>query len=332
MTDIRRSLGYSAPVKTRYRLPVILLIFLLLPGAFYGLWWFWQQQLAERQNHDRLVQHQFEQLLHSRDTLSAELSGLRREQEGLRGRLDTLGQSLSPVERRQWLANETAYYLDLAEQHLQLQQDVTPALRLIELADSLLAPHADPGLARLREGLAADRLELMIVQQVDHAGLSLRLDALKQQATRLALPMRAGQPPSGSVDKPVAAPHAAVWEKGWQSFRELITIRRYDAPVRPLLGDDQRWLLQQSVYLELTQAQLALWRNQNSRYHQSLANVQALLKDYAAMDTAFSALQQELGLLAVQNLPAIPLTLPKSRLALTALKDLHPVTAGAAQP
>lgn len=331
MTDIRRSLGHVAPVKMRYRLFVSLLVVVFMAAAGYGLWQVWQQQSAERQSHDQAVQRQFEQLLHSRDTLTAELSVLRREQEGLRGRFESLSQSLSPEQRRQWLTNETAYYLDLAEQHLQLQQDVAPALRLIELADSLLAPHADPGLTMLREGLAADRLTLMTVQQTDRAGLSLRIDALKQQAARLALPMYAGRVQTG---KPVAndPPVSSVWEKGWQSFRNLITIRRYDAPVRPLLGDDQRWLLQQSVYLELTQAQLALWRNQNIRYQQSLADVRALLHDYAAMDPAFAALQLELSALAAQTLPEIPLSLSQSRKALSALKELHPVLGEGIRP
>lgn len=331
MTDIRRSLGQPA-AKTRFRLPWGLLFLLLAGTAGFLSWQEWREWTAGRLAGERELQGRLTSLQQARDAQAAELSVLRREQEGLRGRIDVLSHSLSPEQRREWLANETAYYLDLAEQHLQLQQDVTPALRLVELADSLLAPHADPGLTQLRSGLAADRLTLLAVQQVDRNGASLRLDALKQRALQLALPMHAGGRQAANAP-PRAVPASDPLSRGWQAFRDLITVRHYDAPVRPLLADDQRWLVQQSVYLELTQAQLALWRNQDARYRQSLADVRALIRTYAATDPAYSALQQELGELETLRLPPIPVALPQSRQALSVLKTLHPRTvAGSVSP
>jgi uroporphyrin-3 C-methyltransferase len=333
MTDLRQTLGLTPPARTRFRLPISgLLLFALVVGGGGWLWQAIQEQSGLQLAQGQELTRQIKQLQRSRDALTSEVSSLRREQAMLQGRFDELSHSLSPEQRRQWLANEVAYYLDLAEQHLQLQQDVAPALRLVELADSLLVQHADPGLTLLREALAADRLTLLTAQQLDRVGLSLRLDALKQQATRVTLPLQAGpsQPASRAAPTP---PAAGVWEKGWQAFRNLITIRHYDAPVRPLLSDDQRWLLQQSVYLELTQAQLALWRNQGGRYRQSLTDVRLLLKDYAARDAALSAQLAELTQLAAVELPEIPLVLPRSRQALSALKELHPLTvAGEVRP
>ncbi|RZU47801.1 uroporphyrin-3 C-methyltransferase [Fluviicoccus keumensis] len=327
MTDIRRSLGYAAPVKTRFRQAFIrVLLLAAVIAAGFMAWQLRQQDLAAQQQRQQALEHQLAQLQQSRDLLSGELAAVRRQQGDLAARLDAMTKTLSPEQRRQWLTDEVAYYLDMAEQHLQLQQDVTPALRLVELADSLLSRQADPGLALLREGLAADRLSLLAAQQVDRAGLSVRLDALKQQAARMALPMHVGSPQASRVD-PARVAASSVWEKGWQSFRQLITIRRYDAPVRPLLGDDQRWLLQQSVYLELTQAQLALWRNQNARYHQSLEDVRVLLKDYTALSPGIAVVQQELSALSAETLPDIPLALTQSRHALSALRELHPAIA-----
>lgn len=327
MTDIRRSLGYAAPVKTRFRQAFIrVLLLAAVIAAGFMAWQLRQQDLAAQQQRQQALEHQLAQLQQSRDLLSGELAAVRHQQGDLAARLDAMTKTLSPEQRRQWLTDEVAYYLDMAEQHLQLQQDVTPALRLVELADSLLSRQADPGLALLREGLAADRLSLLAAQQVDRAGLSVRLDALKQQAARMALPMHVGSPQASRVD-PARVAASSVWEKGWQSFRQLITIRHYDAPVRPLLGDDQRWLLQQSVYLELTQAQLALWRNQNARYHQSLEDVRVLLKDYTALSPGIAVVQQELSALSAETLPDIPLALTQSRHALSALRELHPAFA-----
>jgi uroporphyrin-3 C-methyltransferase len=324
MTDIRRSLGYAAPAKTRFRQVLVWLLLPVLAVAGYLAWELRQKDLAEQRDREQVLERQVARLAESRDVFSGELAAIRHDQDALAKRFDAMTQTLSPEQRRQWLSSETAYYLDLAEQHLQLQQDVTPALRLVELADSLLSRQADPGLTLLREGLADDRLTLLAARQTDRAGLSVRLDALKQQATRLALPMHVGTAQRSRVEPAAPAVQPSVWEKGWQSFRRLITIRHYDTPVRPLLGDDQRWLLQQSVYLELTQAQLALWRNQNDRYHQSLADVRLLLADYAALDPAIDAQLQELDALSAQILPEIPLTLPHARQALSALRELHP--------
>lgn len=321
MTDSRRPLLHPAP--TRFRLLRHLILPVLLAGVLYLFWQEWRQWTASQAASGQALQEQVQRLQQARDAQGAEVSSLRREQEALNARLEAFSHDLAPDQRREWLANETAYYLDLAEQHLQLQQDVAPALRLLELADSLLAPHADPALTQVRAGLAQDRLSLLAAQQTDRTGASLRLDALKQHALQLALPLHAGGHRAG---RPSSAPDPSgqPWERGWQAFRNLITVRHYDAPVRPLLADDQRWLVQQTVYLELTQAQLALWRNQEARYRQSLADVRALMRQYAPADPAYQALQQELAALATMRLPEIPVTLPRARQALSALKTLHP--------
>lgn len=328
MTDIRRSFGSTVPATARRRFPwALVLSFLVLGLAGFAGWSQWQQ-LAGQQEAVRSLQEQVQRLHTDSAGQLSELASLRREQGALQSRLDDFRQSLTPGQRREWLVNETDYYLDLAEQHLQLQQDTGPALRLVELADSLLAQSTDPGLILLRQGLAEDRLALLAAGKVDRPGLSLRLDALKQQALGLTLPMRAGGTQPGRQVAPSAPADASPWEQGWSAFRNLVTIRRYDAPVRPLLSDDQRWLIQQSVYLELTQAQLALWRNQEQRYRQSLADVRLLIRDYAGRDPLLAAIRQELDALEQQTLPPVPLALPHARKALAALKSLHPVTGG----
>jgi uroporphyrin-3 C-methyltransferase len=120
----------------------------------------------------------------------------------------------------------------------------------------------------------------------------LRLDALKNQANQFVAPTRHEVTQAGVAEQ-VQAQDSSWWAKGWLAFRQLIVIRHYDKPVQPLLAEDQRWLLQQNVYLALSQAQLALWAHQSHRYQQSLSEVEKLLANYQQLNPQYAAILAE---------------------------------------
>ena len=120
----------------------------------------------------------------------------------------------------------------------------------------------------------------------------MRLDALKNQANQFVAPTRHEVTQAGVAER-VQAQDSSWWAQGWLAFRQLIVIRQYDKPVQPLLADDQRWLLQQNVYLALSQAQLALWAHQSHRYQQSLSEVEKLLANYQQINPQYAAILAE---------------------------------------
>jgi uroporphyrin-3 C-methyltransferase len=245
----------------------------------------------EKAHFQELSQH-IKQLQQSQLRSANENVVLRQQIDALGAQVTQLKVGLEPEQRRVWLTKQVSRYVELAEQQLLLQGDIASAEILLEVADKLLADNADTGLLALRAAIAADKLALVTAQQVDKAGISLRLDALKKQANQYVAPSRHEITQAGLAES-VPANDASLWAKGWSAFRQLIVVRHYDKPVQPLLAQDQRWLLQQNVYLALSQAQLALWAQQSQRYQQSLSEVEQLLSDYQQLNPQYAAILAE---------------------------------------
>lgn len=247
----------------------------------------------------------------------------------VQARLGTLDQSLSADQRRQWLLAEVDHYVRLAEQHLLLTRDVQGAKALLDVSDRLLAPINDNDLLRLRQAIAGDRLALDSAARIDTAGIYLRLAALSDRVAAARLPLDAGnRHEQGQV---VAAPAeeaapASLLAQGWQKFRDLITVRRYDEPVKPLLGDAERRLIQQNLQLDLGEAQLAVMRGEAGVYRAALTSARDRLARYFQQLPApeYEALQRELQALAdIDIRPAVP-DLKASTGALDALRGKLP--------
>jgi uroporphyrin-3 C-methyltransferase len=258
-------------------------------------------------------------------------AALHQQIKELQGQINQLTAGLQPEQQRQWLIRQVGRYLQLADQQLLLQADIPSAQLLLDVADKLLAEHPDNNLLELRQAIAADKLALATAQQLDKVGLSLRLDALKQQASQFAPPSRQQVSQAGHPES-LRAEDDSPWSRGWLAFRQLITIRHYDQPVRPLLADDQRWLLQQEVYLALSQAQLALWDNQQSRYQQSLKEIEQLLADYQQLSPQYAAIITEARALAAVSLQVTTPTLTHSQQVLVSLAEPVPAPSTVAAP
>lgn len=264
------------------------------------------------------LSQQIKSLNQSQQRASDANAALQQQIKDLKAQIEQLRAGLQPEQRQQWLVRQVGRYLQLAEQQLLLQADIPSAQILLDVADKLLADNPDNSLLELRQAIAADKLVLTTAQQIDKVGLSLRLDALKQQANQHVPPSRQEISRPGHAEQSQAGDNSP-WAKGWLAFRQLITIRHYDQPVRPLLAEDQRWLLQQQVYLALSQAQLALWDNQQSRYQQSLKEIEQLLTDYQQLNPHYAAILVEAKVLATVNLQAAVPTLSHSQQVLAGL-------------
>ncbi len=282
----------------------------------------------EKSHYDELTQ-QVQVLQQAQHKDSDENAALQQQVKDLKTQITQLSAGLQPEQQRQWLVRQVSRYVELADQQLLLQADAASAQMLLEVADKLLADHPDNNLLSLRQAIAADKLALVTAQQLDKTGISLRIDALKQQANQFVVPSRNEVTRTGAADAAHASDNSAL-ARGWLAFRQLITIRHYEQPIHPLLADDQRWLLQQQVYLALSQAQLALWDNQNSRFHQSLKEVEQLLVDYQQLNSQYAAILAEARTLQTINLDTSLPTLSHSQQAiaeLTVNSSLQQVTA-----
>ena len=103
-----------------------------------------------------------------------------------------------------------------------------------------------------------------------------------------------------------------AWDKGWAVLKGLISIQHYDNQHKPLLAQDQRWLVQQNAYLSLHQAQLALWQQQQARYQQSLNEAANLLQPYQHLYPQYATWLQQ-----IQSLAAVDLSIAQAQLNYT---------------
>lgn len=327
--------GAVIAVRARPYLAYLLALLALFLAGY--VWWGAREDggLLHR-DHDRieLLEARVGELRRQQQRLLDDLTLKGRQLDLVHSRLGRLDDTLNAEQRRAWLLNEADHYLHLAQQHLQLTRDITGARTLLEVADRLLAAHGDNRLLALREAIARDRMALVAAQAVDVPGLYLRLSALGERVAVLELPAENGGRgrQRGEVVAP-PAPDGSALDAGWARLRSLITVRRYEAPLQPLMNGADRALVRESLRLDLSQAQLGLLRGEPVIYRQSLASARARLTRYFAMLPApeLAGLQRELDTLAAVDIrPALP-DLGASIRALDALVA-HDATAALALP
>jgi len=233
---------------------------------------------------------------------------LQQQVDQLQAQLSQLKAAVQPMQKQAWLLKQVGHYVELAEQHLWLQHNSQSAVMLLKTADQLLAEYGTHTTLALREAIAQDVLVLSQNQQIDYAGLSLQLDALKQSVNE---PIALQKMPQVTAQTSSGMPQNA-WDKGWSVLKSLINIQHYDNQHKPLLAQDQRWLMQQNVYLSLHQAQLALWQQQQTRYQQSLNEAVNLLQPYQRLYPQYATWIQQ-----IQSLAIVDLSLAQTQLSST---------------
>lgn len=266
--------------------------------------------------HEKLIslENRFAEAQRQQQHLNDDLTLRGRQLDVLNAQLAKWNDTLNADQRRAWLLNESDHYLRLAQQHLLLTRDVVGARTLLDVADRLLAAHGDNKLLALRQAIAKDRLALTAALKVDVAGIYLRLGALSEHVAGLQLPIVASErlrreevvPPPVPVYEPSSS---SLLDAGWQKIRDLVTVRKHEEPLKPLLPESDRALVREAVRLDLAQAQLALLRGEPVIYKASLTTAKGRLLRYFPLlpKAELNSLQQELNTLsAVDIRPALP--------------------------
>lgn len=329
-TDSRIPLVSGAVIAVRARPYLAYLLALLALGLGGYVWWVAREDASVLHgDHDKLAQLEVRvgELRRQQQRLVDDLALKGRQLDSLVSRLGRLDETLNAEQRRAWLLNEADHYLHLAQQHLQLTRDIAGARTLLDVADRLLAAHGDNRLLPLRQAIARDRLALAAAAAVDVPGLYLRLNAVGDRVAALRLPTEGGARPGADTVLPAPAPAGeSALADGWARLRGLVTVRRHEAPLQPLMSEADRALVRESIRLDLSQAQLGLLRGEPVVYRQSLASARARLGRYFALlpKAELALLQQELAALAAVDIrPALP-DLAASITALDALVAHEP--------
>jgi len=139
----------------------------------------------------------------------------------------------------------------------------------------------------VRRALTRDVERLKSLPLLDVPGLSLTLDRLvaSVDALPLAFEERIERPAPAKAAKPApAAPEeSALSRLGgeiWRELRQLVVVRRIDAPEPPLIAPQQAWFLRENLKLRLLNARLALLTRDEAGYREDLRVAQGWIQRY----------------------------------------------------
>jgi len=200
--------------------------------------------------------------------------------------LEALYQELAR-NRDEWQLAEIEQVLAIAQQQLQLSGNVRAALLALQLAEGRLSRADRPQFLPVRRALARDIERLKALPALDVPGLSLALDRLAASvdALPLAFDERVERPaPAKSAKAGAAAQEDGFFERlggdVWRELRQLVVVRRFDAPEPPLLPPPQAWFLRENLKLRLLNARLALLTRDEAGYREDLRTAQNWIQRY----------------------------------------------------
>ncbi|WP_421194344.1 uroporphyrinogen-III C-methyltransferase [Aeromonas enteropelogenes] len=229
-----------------------------------------------------------------------QLTALEQTQQRLQGEMQGLQNrvlDLNDKRPNDWMLAESEYLVRMAGRKLWLEHDLVSAITLLGNADERIAALNDPSLMPIRKALAEDIAKLKGMPRIDREGLTLKLAALSDQIELLPLSTISMPEAKAEPDQAVST-NPDEWEsnlkKNWVKFTEnFITIRRRDGAVEALLSPQQEIFLRENLKTKLLQAQLAVYREQQALYEDSLDKALRWLNQY--FDTENSATHYMLG-------------------------------------
>jgi len=187
-----------------------------------------------------------------------------------------------------FLAAEAHYWVKLANNSLQFENDIPLAVKLLQSADQNIATLKDPGAYTVREALAADLVALQSAKQVDVSGIYARLSALNDQLEKLPIMNTfTRQQPEAAVDK--NSENLPWWRRGLtamgQALQHIVIIRKNQPNIPPFITPDQQVLLYQNLHAELEKAEWGLLHSQQEVYGKSLQRAVDWIKRYTVQNS-----------------------------------------------
>ena len=294
----------SAPRVSRVASRTTAIALVLLAVIVAALWLDTRGRIGSTQEELARRLHEIE--TESRD---ARLTG-KQAQEGLRdalGKIGALEAKLAESQNQQvalealyqeltrnrdeWQLAEIEQVLAIAQQQLLLSGNVRAALLALQLAEGRLSRADRPQFLPVRRALARDIERLKSLPALDVPGLSLALDRLvaSVDALPLAFDERADRTERPAPAKAAKSAAAAAPEEGylerlggevWRELRQLVVVRRIDAPEPPLLLPPQAYFLRENLKLRLLNARLALLTRDEAGYREDLRTAQSWIQRY----------------------------------------------------
>jgi uncharacterized protein HemX/uroporphyrinogen-III synthase len=224
--------------------------------------------------------------------------------------------------KESWSVSEAQYLANLANDNLQIGDNLTLVVSLLQTADQKLRDLSDANVLPIRKALAGDIAALQGVPAADLAGVYVQLSALNAQVDKLALPNKrpasVDAPTTANSDKPLS-----WWRNGlhqsWEVLQKIVVVRYSKPGERPFIPPEQQDYLYQNLHATFEQALSAVVHRQPEIYKASLEQAAAWIQQYFIVDSP--ATQAELA--ALKQLQSVTLRpeLPTISASLQAFHD-----------
>ena len=254
----------------RTRLRVVAVALVVLAAIVAGLW-------LDTRGRIGATQEELAKRLRDIQTETREARTLGRQtQEALREALVKLGALESKVAESQ--SQQVA--LEVLYQELARNRDEW------QLAESRLSRVDRPQFLPVRRALTRDIDRLKSLPVLDVPGLSLTIDRLiaSVDAIPLAFDERIARRATGKAAG--AAPPveesfiARLGGEVWKELRQLVVVRKVEAPESPLLPPEQAYFVRENLKLRLLNARLALLTRDEAGYREDLRVAQRWIQRY----------------------------------------------------
>jgi uroporphyrin-3 C-methyltransferase len=180
-----------------------------------------------------------------------------------------------------WRVAEVEFLLSVANQQLILERDVNTALIALQDADRRLEAIGDPALIPVRKLIASESTALKSVDTPDIAGMALRLSALVDNIQQLPLVSRERTKTDVATDEsPLVDNVNELMARIMKDLKGVVSIRRSDQAIEPLLPPEEQHYLAQNLGLKLEEARIALLRHDTETFRQNLSDVQMWVQRY----------------------------------------------------
>ena len=258
--------------------------------------------------------------------------------------LEQLYQDMSK-NRDEWALAEIEQVLSTASQQLQLAGNVQGALIALQNADRSLSHSDKPQFITIRRAIAKDTEKLKALPSLDLVGVALRIDNVIAQVD--TLPMLADEKPvlaetpararrmdalvkAGIKGAPPPLPPATVWgrtqatwqawsDEMWTDIRQLIRVRKVNAPDALMLSPEQAYFLRENLKLRLLNARLALMSRNEAAFRTDLVAAQDALARY--FDGRAASTMAAQGLLRQVQANNVAIDMPSLSESLNAVRN-----------
>ena len=254
--------------------------------------------------------------------LNQELAAKEQQLSALQQQVQRLTNQSKAEQPNDWLLTEADFLLNNALRKLVLDNDVDTSVSLLKVASETLSKVAMPQVATVRSAINADLKKLLSLNNVDQNAIMQELSQLANDVDELnVLNVNFDEDPNTDKLTDSLEDWKSNAEKSAVSFlNHFIRITPKKADNKALLAPNQDIYLRENIRLRLQIAILAVPRQQDDLYKQSLETVASWVRTY--FDTSTEVAQNFLKKLDELAEQSIYVDVPTQLSSLNALDKL----------